>query len=106
MSIRVAELISTSFYTSILREFPGGTYELPSSALSIQGGGRIPTDPNSNKETQTLDRIFIFDLKIPQALTQIHFGERVFVRFEHGYVPLIVQFYRRIRQLFLSHFSV
>jgi len=33
-------------------------------------------------------------------------GERVFVRFDHGEVPLVEQWYHFFRQLFLRRFSV
>jgi putative peptide zinc metalloprotease protein len=50
--------------------------------------------------------MFQFDvaLDLPQPVD--HFGQRVYVRFEHNDEPLSVQFYRRVRLLFLSRFSV
>jgi putative peptide zinc metalloprotease protein len=36
----------------------------------------------------------------------INVGGRVHVRFDHGWAPLGLQWYRQVRQLFLSHFNV
>jgi putative peptide zinc metalloprotease protein len=90
----------------IVRAVPGGDDILPSKALAIEGGGDIATDPRETKGAKAMQRMFQFDvaLDLPDPVT--HFGQRVYVRFEHDDAPLSVQLYRALRLLFLSRFSV
>ena len=37
---------------------------------------------------------------------RLHIGGRAYLRFDHGWEPLGLQWYRRARQLFLSRFNV
>ena len=90
----------------MLREVPSALNELPTAALSPNGGGHIPVDPNDSKGLKTLDRVFYVDLDLPDAVTPNSFGGRVYVRFDHLTEPLFGQAYRRLRQLFLSRFHV
>jgi putative peptide zinc metalloprotease protein len=91
---------------TIIREVPAANDELPSKALGASGGGRVASDPRDGKGSKSLQRLFQFDLKLDSDLQDIGFGSRVYVRFEHNWEPLGYQFYRRIRQLFLSRFYV
>jgi putative peptide zinc metalloprotease protein len=91
--------------TQIVREVPAGQYELPSRALSQQGGGLFAIDPEDPQGNTMLNRIFQFDALLPEPLQGAPFGSRVLVRFEHAPEPLGFQFYRRVRQLFLSQFD-
>jgi putative peptide zinc metalloprotease protein len=80
--------------------------ELPTAALSPNGGGKIPVDPNDSEGLKTLDRVFFVDLSLPLDAIPSAFGGRVYVRFDHIGEPLLSQLYRRVRQLFLSRFHV
>ena len=55
---------------------------------------------------QVLQRVFQFDVELGRGEQLDHFGQRVFVRFEHEMQPLSVQWYRSIRLLFLTTFNV
>ena len=90
----------------MLRETPSGLNELPTAALSQNGGGHIPVDPNDAKGLKTLERVFFVDLSLPSDAVPSAFGGRVYVRFDHMGEPLLSQMYRRLRQLFLSRFHV
>ena len=90
----------------VSREVPGGGEYLPSSALAVEGGGEIAVDPRDTKGPKTLERIFQIDVELDDMNHVNHFGQRVFVRFEHQMEPLSVQIYRSIRLLFLSSFNV
>lgn len=104
--MRLAGMVREIFSASIARQMPGGVEELPTAALSLSGGGRIPTLPNDPEGLKTIERVFLIDFQLPpQAMTSV-FGERVHVRFDHGYEPLAMQGLRRLRQLFLSRFGV
>lgn len=90
----------------IIRQVPAGNDYLPSRALGTEGGGKITTDPRDQKGAKTMERMFQFDIELPDIGEKAFFGERVFVRFDHQREPLAFQWYRGIRQLFLSHFNV
>jgi putative peptide zinc metalloprotease protein len=104
--LRLADSLSVSHSTSILRQVPSGIQELPSNALASQFGGSIAVDPQDKNGTKTLDRIFVFDMTLPDDVSPSAFGERVHVRFSHQYEPLGFQLWRRLRQLLLSRLAV
>jgi len=105
-SLRLAELIGSPYPAKLVRVTPGGTNELPTAALGVSGGGAIPTAPDDRNGVKTLERVFLLDLQLAPDILPVAFGERVFVRFEHGFEPLGLQGLRRLRQLFLSRFGV
>ena len=88
------------------REVPGGDEYLPSRALAVEGGGEIVTDPRDPHGGKALQRMFQFDVTLPETTRFAQFGQRAFVRFEHAPEPLAQQWYRSLRLLFLSHFNV
>ena len=104
--LRLADSLPLIHPTSILRQVPGGTQELPSNALSSANGGIIAVDPQDNSGTKTLERIFVFDLSLPPEMLPSAFGEKVYVRFDHQLEPLGWQLWRRVRQLLLSRLVV
>ncbi len=106
VQLRLADDLRTVHTASILRQTPGGIAELPTAALGPNGGGRIPVDPSDSEGLKTLERIFVLDLQLPPDTQPSAFGERVYVRFDHGHEPLLAQGYRRLRQLLLSRFNV
>ena len=104
-SLRRAELVGQTYHASLAREVPGGVEELPTAALGLSGGGVIPTAPNDPNGLKTIGRVFLIDLKLPAGTLPSAFGERVHVRFDHGFEPPFIQGLRRLRQLFLSRFG-
>jgi putative peptide zinc metalloprotease protein len=106
VALRYADSIPNDYDVKVLRETPSGLMELPTAALSQNGGGTIPVDPNDSNGLKTLERIFFVDLSLPAEAIPAAFGGRVHVRFDHIGEPLLRQFYRRVRQLFLSRFHV
>jgi putative peptide zinc metalloprotease protein len=92
--------------STVLREFPRAADELPTAALSTEGGGRIPTDPRDPSGVKALNGVFLFDLSLDPAALAGAVGSRVYVRFEHRSEPLATQAYRRLRQLLLSRLNV
>ncbi|WP_286238539.1 peptidase M50 [Neptuniibacter halophilus] len=91
---------------SIDREVPGGIFKLPSAALGSSGGGNFPVDLSDPEGLKTLERFFQFDLLLPDIETIGNIGGRVNVRFDHGYEPLAIQWYRQLKQLLLSRFEI
>ncbi|MBI3013793.1 MAG: hypothetical protein HYY65_01720, partial [Candidatus Tectomicrobia bacterium] len=62
-------------------------------------------DPTNAKGIQSVEKLFHVDLELPMRVTN-RVGGRVYVRVDHGREPLVKQWYRRLRQLFLSRFNV
>jgi putative peptide zinc metalloprotease protein len=90
----------------ISREVPAGGEYLPSSALAVEGGGEIAIDPRDTKGPKTLERMFQVDVELDDLKHLSHFGQRVYVRFEHQKEALALRMFRNVRLLFLSHFHV
>ncbi|MHB8165900.1 MAG: efflux RND transporter periplasmic adaptor subunit [Sulfuricella sp.] len=103
---RFADWIGQAHEAGMVRQAVGGVDELPTAALGIQGGGEIPTMPSDTNGVKTMERVFMVDLTLPASAPPSAFGERVYVRFDHGFEPLAWQGIRRLRQLFLSRFGV
>lgn len=103
---RFADWIAQSHDAGMVRQAVGGVDELPTAALGIQGGGDIPTMPSDTNGVKAMERVFMVDLALPASAPPSAFGERVYVRFDHGFEPLAWQGIRRLRQLFLSRFGV
>ncbi len=104
--LRLAQHVAQTYPATLAHEVPGGVEELPTAALGLSGGGPVPTSPNDPNGVKTIGLVFLVDLKLPPGSLPSAFGERVHVRFEHGYEPVAWQGLRRLRQLFLSRFGV
>lgn len=104
--LRLAETLTHALPAALARQVPAAVDELPTAALSLSGGGTIPTVPSDTNGTKTIERVFLVDLGLPDDAQTTAFGERVHVRFHHGFEPLALQGLRRLRQLFLSQFNV
>lgn len=104
--LRLAERIGEAHPAELARALPGGVEELPTAALGLAGGGMVPTSPNDSNGLKTIERVFLVDLRLAPEVLPSAFGERVHVRFNHGFEPLALQGLRRLRQLFLSRFGV
>ncbi len=88
----------------LTRETPAATQTLPSPALGDRAGGSRITDPADKDGVKILEPVFLVDLTLPPLATN-RVGGRAWVHFDHGAAPLAVQWTRRVRQLFLKHFS-
>ena len=106
VTVRSAEMIDRVLPAVLVREVPGGTYELPNAALGTAGGGKVAVDSSQGNGVTALERYFQFDLDADLVSNLDLLGGRVYVRFEHRGEPLAAQWYRRLRQLFLSRFNV
>ena len=95
-----------SYEATLRRAVPGGTQRLPTAALGSAGGGSFAVDPRDSSGTQTLERVFEFEVVLPDEARTEFLGNRVYVRFDHGYEPVGMQIYRSLRQLLLRQFGV
>jgi putative peptide zinc metalloprotease protein len=105
VSARLAEEINHEFKAVVKRELPAATSDLPSLALSLEGGGSLALDPREANDPRTLEKLFHFEIIISGSTLKT-IGERVFVRFEHSPEPLMFRWYRALRMTFLGKFSV
>ncbi len=106
IEVRLADRINEVFPAIIIRQVPGGTNQLPSAALGTFGGGRMAVDPRDSKGTRTLETVFEYELELPAEAVGSPIGTRVFVRINHGSEAIAMQWYRRLRQVFLRTFNV
>lgn len=106
VQVRLAERLASPIDADLKRLVPAASDELPSPALGSEGGGQVPMDPKDPKGQKAIRKVFQVDLQLPLELGIVNVGGRVYVRFDHGREPLMVQWYRQGRQLFLSRFNV
>ena len=105
LKFRLANMPDRTFDGEIVRAVPGATRELPSPALAASNGGKFALDPRDTEGATSLERVFLFDIGLPEELHGVPFGTRVHVRFQLDWEPLGWQLARRLRQLLLGRFD-
>ncbi|OZI31835.1 hypothetical protein CAL29_28650 [Bordetella genomosp. 10] len=108
VSVRLAQDTGRSYGVAIAREVPAATDELPSMALSLQGGGTIGVDTRKSKDgaAKSAENLFVMDLALPPGMPRLYLGGRVYVKFEHAPRPLLQQAYDALRQVVLHQLQV
>ena len=106
VKVRLAETIGKTLPAVVKRELPAATDQLPSRTLSQDGGGEIAIDPRDTLGLKAFQKVFLFDLELPAHAGLYAVGSRIYVRFDHGWEPLVWRWYRGVRQLFLRRFNV
>ncbi len=106
VELRMAGKPGQAIAASVHSEVPAASDELPSKALGTSGGGMIPVDPADESGTRALATLFQFELELEENLPAQLYGQRVYVRFDHGAEPLGIQWQRSLRQLFMREFGV
>ncbi|MCP5143380.1 MAG: hypothetical protein H6978_00995 [Gammaproteobacteria bacterium] len=104
--VRLAQSISTEFTTSKIYEVPGGGTELPSAALGIAGGGRLPIVADDETGRRTPTPVFTVEVPLPAGAAGPTVGQRAYVRFDHSWEPLAFQISRSMQQLLLRRLRV
>jgi putative peptide zinc metalloprotease protein len=107
VDVRFVHDLGTSYAGRIAREVPAAGQEVPSLALTTQGGGSIAIDPGAKSpKPQALFGLFQFDVAL-KAMPPVDFaGERTYVRFDFGREPIAWRVARAVRQAFLGYFHV
>ncbi len=100
VSVRLAASTGDVQPGVIERDTPAATRELPTPALGSSAGGPIAVDPADAQGRTAAAPVVIFDVRVP-GLRADHMGMRAWVRFEHDSEPLLLQWARALRQLFL-----
>ncbi|HEX6692199.1 MAG TPA: hypothetical protein VF110_13750, partial [Burkholderiales bacterium] len=103
--VRRAGAVFETLHAVMKRQVPQATNRLPNPALSTQAGGLVPVDPRDPQAPTALQGWFEIELELPATRTYA-VGERVYVRFEHGWEPVAFRLYRSVRQLFMKRFVV
>jgi putative peptide zinc metalloprotease protein len=106
VELRLAEDLPDTIRGAVRRVVPSAIDQLPSAALGTQGGGTMAVDPSDRDGRKSVQRFFQVDVELPHDGRALRVGGRAYVRFDHGWEPLGVQWYRRARQLFLARFNV
>ena len=106
IQVRLADRIDQAYTATITRQVPGGTNQLPSAALGTDGGGMLAIDPRDSSGARTLETVFVYELELPAETVSAPIGTRVYVRIDHGSEALAIQWYRRLRQVFLRTLNV
>jgi len=99
VTVRVAERFDKVLPATLVREVPSAQKELPSAALSVEGGGDFALDPSATDKPESFDPVFLFDVQLGNDHYRI--GERVYVRFEHSPEPVGYRIYRSLRRTLL-----
>jgi len=94
-----------SYPGHILREIPAASTELPSLALSLEGGGDHALNPADDKKINAFENLFQLEVAIEMAHIST-IGEKVLVRFRYDNEPLFIRIYQGIRRTFLSRFNI
>ncbi|MBE7182854.1 MAG: PqqD family peptide modification chaperone [Methylobacterium mesophilicum] len=105
VSVRYASALDRVVSAKIAREVPSAQVDLPSLALSVEGGGSVATR-NSRDGAKAVQGLFVFDLLPDSAAAGMLMGSRVYARFDHGAEPIAWRVARSLRQVFLSRFNV
>jgi putative peptide zinc metalloprotease protein len=106
VEVRFVDRLAPTLTATVEREVPTLSDTLPSMALSTMGGGDIVIDPTNPEQMKALARLLHLELKIDAPQPASTLGERVYVRFNHGYEPLANRMYRAVRRVFLKRFNV
>jgi len=104
VAVRLSDRIDRVMDAEIVREVPAASGRLPSAALGTRGGGLFAVDPTDSNGVTILQDVFHLELQLEEPIDRL--GGRAYVRFDHGQEPLAQQWYRTLRQLFLSRFHV
>ena len=104
VSIRLAGQLWHRYPVRVIRAVPSASDELPSIALTRQGGGSIENDPFAKQANIAFQKYFEFELVPESALLPDSAGRRVYVRFDYGWSPMAAQWYRGLKKLFMGLF--
>jgi putative peptide zinc metalloprotease protein len=106
IEVRLVDRPWQTFRAKLSRDVPAASDLLPTKALTLDGGGPFATDPRDSSGLKTLTRTFQFDLDLLTDASDLAFGSRAYVRFEHRARPIAAQVYHSVRQVLLAHLEV
>ena len=93
--------------TGRVREiFPAGRRVLPSQALGYAVGGSMPTEINDPNGITAAENFFEVRVVPNDDSVRLFSGQRVIVRIAMSPKPLMLQWWRSLRQLFQRRFHI
>ena len=104
ISVRISDRPEDVFIARLVRDVPAATQKLPSEALGERGGGPFVTDQSKSDGLHVVEPVVLFDITVLDKPLE-RAGARAWVRFDHSAKPLVGQWYRRARQVFLKRFN-
>lgn len=104
VDFKLANNLGNTYESEIIRKTPQATTRLSSPVLGTAGGGKFAVDPSDKGGTKLLTPVFQIDLSLPENLHLNQIGGRVYVRLNHGNLPIGEQLALSFQQLFLRHF--
>lgn len=111
VEVKPNQRIQSSWNAQIIRTKPQGEHNMVSEALGSNAGGNILTDPSSSEGIKAINRVFDIELQLLENQKQLNlsnkfvYGDKVYVRFDLGYLPIFWQWALRLEQLFLKNFK-
>lgn len=106
VEVKLAESLAQTIPATLTRDVPAAQQQLPSRVLGHTGGGSIAVDPNDEEGITPIQSVFQLDLTLSEEPSAWRIGQRAYVKFDHGSMPLAQQWARLGRQLFLRRFGV
>lgn len=91
-----------SLEAKMIRDVPLATNQLPSRVLGTQAGGSIAVDARDKEGKQSVSNFFKVEIALPMKLTGKYLGQRVSVRFIHGYESWGEKLLRKTREMIFS----
>lgn len=101
VSVRISEQFNQVFPSTLIREIPSAHRELPSMALSVEGGGAFALDPESTQIPKAFEAFFQFEIAM-ERVPAFRVGERIYVRFRHTPEPVGYRWLREGRRVLLE----
>ena len=101
VEVLLAEDLDKVYSAKIVREVPGIRKELPSLALSTEGGGQFALDPEEIEVPKAFEPFFQFEITL-HDLPPNRIGERVYVRFIHSPEAIAYRWLRTARRVLLD----
>ncbi len=101
IEVRIASDPWQVYAGELSRSVPQAGFRLPSPVLGTQGGGRFVTREDDALALASGERVFEFEIALPDVPADTRIGTRIHVRFDHGAEPLAAQWYRDLQQLLL-----
>jgi putative peptide zinc metalloprotease protein len=104
---RLSESPETVYPAEILREVPEASKDIPSLALSVQGGGKVALDPTKENPArpEAFEKLFHIEVELRGARAR-GIGERVYIRLIHKRESLFSRTHRFFRRLLLKRLNV
>lgn len=92
------------FTGTIVSRNPQSTFQLPGKALGTAGGGKILINPEDSSQMSTLEKMFQLDIVLDEPLENSFPESRAYIKFQHGFQPLLFRWTRSLQQLFINEF--